>query len=163
MKHAAAATLRILLALWLGAGLAISFVAIPVVFDPATKAVVPNESVGFVAQGVLGRFFWVQLGLFGLAFIARLRAGAVWSRCERGAWIILGLGSLMAAFWLHPKLRELHHAKYDSAATAEVRATAAREFRGWHGGSQTGNLILLVTLGALVVGDAYRTRVDRRA
>lgn len=157
MKNTTTRATPILLALWLGSALAVSFVAIPVVFDPDTRAALPAEAVGRVAQSILGRFFWVQLVLCGLGLLARLGAGGRWARWERFAWGLLGLGSLLAAFWLHPKLRELHRVKYDPRAAAETRAAAAASFRGWHGGSQAGNLVLLLTLGALVVAGGPRT------
>ncbi len=147
---------RILPALWLGAGLAVSFVAIPVVFSPAVRAILPKEAVGQVAQTILGRFFWVQLGLCGVGLFSRWAAGGAWSRGERLAWVILSLGSVVAAGWLHPKLRALHQTRYDAGQSAAVRDAAAAEFGRWHGGSQAGNLVMLLTLGGLTFAGSTR-------
>ena len=154
MKNWCRTLARIVPALWLGAGLAVSFVAIPVVFSPPVRAAIPRDAVGQIAQTILGRFFVVQLIGCGLGLLARWGAGDRWGRWERNAWVILAVGSVVAAGWLYPKLQALHQVRYDLQNTAEVRDAAAREFGRWHGGSQAGNLLVLLTLGSLVVAGA---------
>ena len=142
---------RILPAAWLGAGLATSFVAIPVVFSPAVRAALPKDSVGGIAQAILGRYFWVQVGVCAVALLARWQVGGAWRRRERAAWTLLAVGSLGAALWMHPKLQGLYHVRHDPAEPVAVRERAAAEFGRWHGVSQVGNLVLLLTLAGLAV------------
>lgn len=151
MKRFCEAVARLIPPLWLGAGLAVSFVAIPVVFSPAIKAALPPEFVGQVAQSILGRFFWVQLALWVVGVVAWFGAGRVRSRGESAAWVFLGIGAVLAVTWMHPQLRELHRIKYDAVQPMAVRDAAAADFRRWHGISQVGNLALLLTLAGLVV------------
>ena len=160
MKRILAGLARVIPATWLGAGLAVSFVAIPVVFSPAVKAMLPPESVGKVAQEILGHYFLVQLGLWVVGVAVRTAAGWPWRRYEALAWTLLGVGSVVAALWLHPKLRELHRIKYDPAQSGSVHEAAAAEFRTWHGISQGGNLLLLLTLGGLVAAGLGRPATD---
>lgn len=160
MKKLCERVARLIPPVWLGSGLAVSFVAIPVVFSPAIRAALPPESVGQVAQSILGRYFWVQLGLWIVGVLARLGAGGTRSRPQAVAWGILGVGAMIAVTWMHPKLRELHRIKYDAQQGTDVRAAAAADFRRWHGVSQVGNLALLLTLGGLVVTGGGRP--DRR-
>ena len=151
MKSFCQATLRLLLPIWLGGALAVSFLAIPVVFSPAIKSVLPAESVGLVAQSILGRFFWVQLAFWAVcscAWLATRPRPGYWTRL---GWAVLGIGSVLAATWLHPKLRLLHQVKYDATQSVGARETAAANFRRWHGISQVGNLAILLTLGGLTV------------
>ncbi len=138
-----------ILFLWLGAALAVSFVAIPVVFSPAVKSALPAQAVGLVAQGILGRFFWVQLGLAAVALFFRWETQERWTRGERLAWVVLVAGSILAVTWIHPKLRTLYLTKYDLGQPAAVREQATAEFGHWHGASQAGNLLMLLTLGGL--------------
>ncbi len=151
MFRACATLARLIPILWLGAGLAISLIAIPVVFSPPIKAALPAAEVGHVAQSILGRFFLVQLGLLSVGLIARWGTGVSWTHWERFTWSVLAAGSLAAAFWLHPTLRELHRIKYDSTRPATEQAVAAHEFGRWHGLSQVGNLGLLILLTSLVI------------
>jgi len=140
---------RLIPAVWLGAGLAISFVAIPVVFGPLIKPQLPPEKVGLIAQSILGQYFKCQLALLVLGLLVRWRAGGPWSRSEGTAWLVLALGSSAAAGWLHPTLRDLQRVKYDSDQPLTARNEAANGFRLWHAGSQVGNLLLLGALGHL--------------
>ena len=148
---------RLIPILWLGAGLAISFVAIPVVFSPAIKSALPAKEVGHVAQSILARFFLIQLGLLGAELAACWGAGWFWTKFDRLAWGTMAMGALIAACWFHPKLMELHRLKYDPAQPALIQETAARDFRHWHGLSQAGNLGMLGLLAALAVRNLVRT------
>lgn len=149
---------RLLPAAWLGAGLATSFVAIPVVFSPAVRAVLPKDAVGGIAQAILGRYFWVQVGVCAVAWLARWRAGGAWGRWERAAWAVLSVGSLVAALWMHPKLQGLYRVRHDPALDAAARERAAAQFGRWHGISQVGNLVMLGALAGLAGSRARRPR-----
>ena len=147
---------RLIPVLWLGAGLAISLIAIPVVFSPTIKSALPAPEVGHVAQSILGRFFGVQLGLLAIGLTARWCAGWNWTRLERLMWAILAVGALLAGFWMHPKLRELHRIKYDPAQPLPIQERASNEFRQWHGISQVGNLLMLFLLASVSVQNFQR-------
>ncbi len=91
--------LRILLLLWAGMLLGISFFAIPLLFGTPTL----DRPVAFdVVRHIFRPFVWLQLGIF-----AALLLGAAIARPGRMIWWLLalvGLASLVQALWLVPIL-----------------------------------------------------------
>jgi hypothetical protein len=63
--------------------------------------------------------------------------------------------TLVADYWLQPKMRSLHKLKYAQNYSSVQRDAAARSFGMWHGIAMTVNLFML---GGLVV---YMVQMSR--
>jgi hypothetical protein len=57
--------------------------------------------------------------------------------------VALCAAALIGGYWLQPKLKALHATKYGANTRPEIRETANRSFRAWHGVSQVVNLLLV--------------------
>jgi hypothetical protein len=140
-------------AIWLGAAIAFTFVAIPAVFSHEMKQLFqPDvESIyGRIAMVLFGRFFVLQY-VCGLIAAVHALAGAVYlSRPLRSLtnYALLGLMgvALISGFWLQPKIRHLHGEKYDPRTTAVQKEDVIRSHKVYHGLSQVLNLVALAGL-----------------
>ena len=134
--------------LWLGTGIGVAFVAIPVVFGAPIKNTLPPGEAGRVAQAILLRLFQWQVGFAGLAGllygIERLRDPASAGRLR--AWLLppLCAMALVALAWVHPMLARIHAERYQLGTPEPRRRELAARFGVWHGASQAGNLMILV-------------------
>jgi hypothetical protein len=135
-------------AIWLGAGIAVSFVVLPVLFTPAvTPGLMPKFHAGRLAELVLNRYLVLQLVCATVALLhlyaERRQTGRPADR--KSVSLLVGLLTLAAfgTFWLAPKMERLHLEKYAVNRTAEQQAAASRQFAGWHGVSQAANLVML--------------------
>ena len=142
-------------AIWLGAAVFFTFGMAPVIFSDELKRLLNGPFwPGLIAQMALERFFHLQ---YICAVIALVHQGAEWLYLGRGLrkvtiGLLIGLISVsfVGGLWLQPKLKRLHQIKYGTTeqyrpapVPAEERATAARQFRTWHGVSQVINLLAL--------------------
>jgi hypothetical protein len=134
--------------LWLGTGIGVAFVAIPVVFGAPIKNTLPPGEAGRVAQAILLRLFQWQVGFAGLAGllygIETLRDPVTAGRLR--AWLLppLCAMALVALAWVHPMLARIHAERYQLGTPEPRRRELAARFGVWHGVSQAGNLMILV-------------------
>ena len=105
--------------------------------------------VGFVAQEVVARYFWVQ---YICGAIALLHLLAEWVYCGKPVrrFSVLLAASMLAialagGLWLQPKMRDWHKAKY-FGATADLQAHAGQSFARWHAVSESVNLLVVAGL-----------------
>lgn len=146
------------IAIWLGAVVSFTFALGPAFFSAEMKNLLPPPYNGAAAQLVIKRYFFLLhfCGVIALAhlFLEKLYLG---KKFERLSLLIL-VGSvslsLVGGVWLQPKLKKLHLRKYDVHSSIELRDSADRSFKKWHGLSQVMNLTLL---GGLLV---YFTRIS---
>lgn len=133
-------------ALWLGAGVFLTFGVGPAIFSQGVGELVTRQQAGAVAQAILVRYFAAQLLWAGVAVIASCRAVSWGWRYPRIA-LPNGLGLmalvLVANFWLQPRLHELNQRRYTPSLAAEERESVGRQFGKLHGLSQIGNLLVL--------------------
>ncbi len=143
-------TLLLLLALWLGMGVGVSFVAIPHVFSPAVRDSLPPGGAGRIAQGILLRMFQCQVGLAGAAcamhFAGRANGSVPASRFRNVALPALLAIAMAALFWVYPTMTSYFETKYRAGVAESARLEAGRRFGAWHGASQAGNLLILATV-----------------
>jgi hypothetical protein len=143
-------------AIWLGGSVFFTFVAGQAPFSPEMKELLgpgyyPYFS-GAIAQIGIARFFSFQLAC---AIIALAHLGAEWLYQERRnrkvlLWMLVTMlaFTLVADYWLQPKMRSLHKMKYAQNYSPVQRDAAARSFGMWHGIAMTMNLFML---GGLVI------------
>jgi hypothetical protein len=107
---------------------------------------------GAIAQIMIERYFHLH---FLCGIIALLHLLAEWlylGRFPRKArlGLLFGLCAavLVGGCWLQPKLKTLHAVKYATNQRPEVRESAGRSFRAWHGVSMGVNLLLVAGLAS---------------
>jgi len=140
-------------AVWLGAAVFFTFAGGPAVFSDDMKALLgPNNFPffsGAIAQVLIARYFRLQLVCGGIAvvhlFAEWLYLGRPMRRAAGYLLAVLLVFSLAGEFWMQPKIKALHHAKYTNA-TPQSREDAAHALRIWHGTAQGVNLLLLAGL-----------------
>lgn len=138
----------LVVAVWLGATVFLTFGAGPAFFSPAMLEVVPRYHAGRAAQIVLESFFEFQLVCSWLAAVLVLVDWATTGRLPR-RWALGVLGALLALVLvggtvLQPRLRHLHAVMYAPNSSVEQKEVATVQFRRWHGVSQVGNLVVLI-------------------
>lgn len=143
-------------AIWLGGSVFFTFVAGQAPFSLEMKELLgpgyyPYFS-GAIAQIGIARFFSFQLAC---AIVALAHLGAEWLYQERrNRKFLLGLlatmlvFTLVADYWLLPKMQKLHRTKYAQNYSPAQREAAGRSFGLWHGISMTANLFML---GGMVI------------
>jgi Na+/citrate or Na+/malate symporter len=112
-------------AVWFGSAIFFTFGTGLVPFSQEMRNLLgPNNFPyfsGAIAQILIARYFAFQVGC---AIIAVLHLFAEW-------------------LWLQPRLKTLHATKYGVSNRPEIRETAARSFKTWHGVSQVVNLLMV--------------------
>ncbi len=142
----------LIVAVWLGATVFLTFGAGPAFFSPAMLEIMPRYHAGRAAQIVLSAFFEFQIVCSWLAALLVFVDWAVTGRLPR-KWALALLGVLLGLVLLggtvaQPRLRRLHAIMYAPNTSVAEKETAAGQFRRWHGVSQAGNLVVL--LGVIV-------------
>ncbi len=149
----------LILAVWFGASIFLTFGAGPVFFSPAMLELVPRETAGRIAQLVLSRYFLLieacgllALLCWGVEFLASdvLERRSLRRRCIL-LMLLFGL-ALAGGFGLQPHLKALNQVRYAKDSTEGGRESARRQFGAWHGVSQAMNLVVLVGVGAALLG-----------
>lgn len=138
----------LIVAVWLGATVFLTFGAGPAFFSPAMLEVMPRYHAGRAAQVVLGSFFEFQVVCSWLAALLVFVDWAATGRLPR-RWILGLLGILLGLVLLggtvlQPRLRRLHAVMYAPNTSVVQKEEAAGLFRRWHGISQAGNLFVLI-------------------
>jgi hypothetical protein len=142
-------------AVWFGTAIFFSFGAGLVPFSQQMKNLLGPTNYpyfsGAIAQLLIARYFTF---LVGCALVAVLHLLAEWlylgkypQKFQVGLLIGLASITLVGGYWLQPKLKALHAIKYAVNTRPEIRETADRSFRAWHGVSQVINLLMVGGLG----------------
>ena len=138
----------LVLSLWLGTGVGVAFIAIPVVFSPEIKTTLPPGMAGGVAQAILLRLFEWQVAFAGVSGLLyaweRLRNAEAAGRLR--AWLLppLILAALVSLFFVHPSLARMHQERYALETPEPRRRELAARFGAVHGISQGANLMILI-------------------
>ena len=137
-------------AVWLGATVFFTFGAGPAIFSDEAAAFLPRAYRARMAELVIARLIVLQqvcgLVALGLFLAESIRAGRLVRRLALGVVSALFLTSLLAGFWLAPKMHSLQQVRYSARSTPEQQAAAGRSFNLLHGLSQTVNLFVLAGL-----------------
>jgi len=138
-------------AVWFGAAIFFTFAAGSAPFSDEMQRLLGTNNFpyfsGAIAQIFVARYFYLQLIC---AAVAVLHLFAEWlylgkhpRKLQVGLLIGLCTAALLSGYWLQPKLNALHATKYGLSTRPEVRETAGRSFRAWHGVSQVVNILLV--------------------
>lgn len=146
-------------ALWLGASVFLTFGVGPAIFSRDVLELIPRYHAGRVAQLLLERFFWFQLGCGAAAALLLLADWAYASRAPR-RWtlgLLAGLIGLvlLGGSWMQPRLKNLHAVMYAPDVGPDEKAAAASQFGRWHGVSQAANLVVLIGVAVYFVQLAW--------
>ncbi len=139
-------------AVWFGSGIFFMAVVAPAIFSPEMLGLIPRPYAGAAAQVVIQRYFILHYWCGAVALVHLL---AEWLYTGKPIqrvtlWllaVIIGL-SLIGGFWLQPRLKQLHLAKYGTQSTPPQREQAGRAFDSWHHVSVGAHLVM--TAGLLV-------------
>jgi hypothetical protein len=141
-------------AIWFGAAVFFTFGAGPAVFSQDMENFLllkPPTTFRYVAGGIaqvlIARYFRLQLvcGIIALFHLLaeRLYSGKSPQKFATGLLVALLSITLFGAYWIQPKLKQLHTTRYAVKSSPETREAAAQSFRAWHGASQALNLLML--------------------
>jgi len=137
-------------AVWCGSAIFLT-IALPALFSPQLKDLVPPERVGFAAEAVVARFFLVQYGCGAIALAHLMAEWLYGGRPLRRLNLALVLAMLAVALagglWAQPKMNKLHLLKY-FGSIPEQRAQAGKSFAVWHAASES---VSLLVMGGLIV------------
>jgi len=145
-------------AVWFGATVFFTVGAGPAAFSQDMRSLLGEAYYpyfsGAIAQIVIARYFHLQLAC---GLVALLHALAEWlylgKRLRRfGLGLLMGLFALalVGGFWMQPKIKELHAARYAVNQPAAAREAKAKSLRLWHGAAQMVNLVMLAGLAVYV-------------
>ena len=144
-------------AVWFGAAVFFTFGAGPAAFSPDMENVLKLKAglpfryfAGGIAQVLIASYFRLQLvcGIIALFHLLaeRLYSGKSPQKFGVGLLVALLSVTLFGAYWLQPKLKQLHTIRYAVNSTPETREAATQSFRAWHSVSQAINLLMLAGL-----------------
>lgn len=143
---------------WFGAAVFFTVGAAPAIFSQDMRRLLGDNNYpyfsGAIAQIIIARYFHLQLAC---GIVALLHALAEWLYLGRplrrlGLGLLVGLFALGLAggFWMQPKIKELHAAKYAVNQPASVRDAKEKSLRLWHGMAEAANLLMLAGLAVYV-------------
>lgn len=134
-------------AVWVGTVIFFTFAGAPAFFSDDMTRLLGKPHAGAAAQILVYRYFIVQQWCAGIALahlIAEwLYSGRPFQRLNLLLLMGLFMISLMGAYVMHPKLKELHLKKYSPQTSLEVKASASRSFRILHATSSVLNLFVI--------------------
>jgi hypothetical protein len=134
-------------AVWVGTVISFTFAGAPAFFSDEMINLLGRPHAGAAAQILVYRYFIVQQWCAGIA-LAHLIAEWLYSgRPFKRLTLLLLMGlfmvSIVGAYVMHPKLKELHLKRYALQTTPEVKASATRSFRILHAASSVLNLLVI--------------------
>ena len=143
-------------AVWFGTSFFFTFGAGFAPFSPEMKSLLGEHNFpyysGAIAQILIARYFQFQVAC---SLVAVMHLLAEWlylgkapQRAHLGLLAGLCAVALLGGYWLQPHLKALHTVKYGVTTRPEMRQSADRAFRAWHGVSQVINLL---AVGGLAV------------
>lgn len=138
-------------AIWFGTAVFYCLCAAPALSSHQAQAILGGGNFPYFG-GALNELLRTRYLLCHLlcAVIALVHLAAEWlylgkttKRFWVGLTVLLFWLSLIGAFWLGPKLQELHRGRYFTNASTAQRELANRSFRLWQGAFQLVNVILV--------------------
>lgn len=134
-------------AVWVGTVIFFTFAGAPAFFSDDMTRLLGKPHAGAAAQILVYRYFIVQQWCAGIG-LAHLIAEWLYSgRPFKRLTLLLLMGlfmmSILGAYVMHPRLKELHLKKYSPQTTLEVKNAASRSFRILHGASSVLNLLVI--------------------
>lgn len=135
-------------AVWCGSAVFL-VVALPGIFSAELKTLLTPERVGFAAEAVVARFFFLQYWCGGIALAHLLGEWLYAGRRVRRLNLALVLAMLALALagglWAQPKMDKLHLVKY-FGTVPEQRAQAGKSFALWHAATESANVLVIAGL-----------------
>jgi hypothetical protein len=105
---------------------------------------------GAIAEILIARYFNLQLICSIIAVLHLLAEWLYLGRFPQNSRLALLLGLCLAVmaggYWLQPRMKALHSVMYAAHQPAQVRDSARRSFRAWHGVSMSVNLLVVAGL-----------------
>jgi hypothetical protein len=141
-------------ALWFGAAVFFTFWSGRVPFSREMETLLGPHNYpyfsGAIAQILIARYFQLQF-ICSIVAVVHLLAeclyhGRLPQNTRLGLLLGLCLAVLAGGAWLQPKLQKLHAVKYAVNQRPEVRESASRSFKAWHGVSMGLNLLVVTGL-----------------
>ena len=134
-------------AVWVGTVIFFTFAGGPAFFSDDMMQLLGRPHAGAAAQILVYRYFIVQQWCAGVALahlIAEwLYSGRPFARLNLLLLMSLFMISILGAYVMHPKLKELHLRIYSPQTTQEVKVSAKRSFGILHGASSVLNLFVI--------------------
>jgi hypothetical protein len=138
-------------AVWFGAAIFFTFGTGLVPFSQEMKSLLGQANYpyfsGAIAQLFIARYFYFQLGCAMIAVVHLLAEWLYLGKYPQKLQVALLIGLtavvLIGGYWLQPKMKALHATKYGLNSRPEIRETADRSFKAWHGMSQVINLFMV--------------------
>jgi hypothetical protein len=134
-------------AVWVGTVVFFTFAGATAFFSDEMIQLLGKPHAGAAAQILVYRYFIMQQWCAGIAlahFIAEwLYNGRPFQRLTLLLLMGLFMVSILGAYVMHPKLKELHLKKYSPQTTVEVKAAASRSFSILHATSSVLNLLVI--------------------
>jgi hypothetical protein len=138
-------------AVWFGAAVFFTFAAGPALFSQDMRRLLGENQFpyfsGAIAQVVIQRYFHLQIICGVVALLHTLAECFCVSRPLQkfGLGLLLGLllCSFVGGYVMQPKIKDLHVRKYAMNYRPEIRQSAAKSLRVWHGMAQAVNLLML--------------------
>ncbi|MGO8930690.1 MAG: DUF4149 domain-containing protein [Limisphaerales bacterium] len=138
-------------AVWFGTAVFFSFGVGWAPFSAEMKSLLGEDNYpyfsGAIAQILIARYFHFQIACCVVAVLHLLAEwlylGKVAQKLQVGLLVGLCAAALLGGYWLQPRLKALHAAKYAVNNRPEIRQAADRSFRAWHGVSQVVNLLVV--------------------
>ena len=141
-------------AVWLGGAIFYTLGFAPALVSEDIMAVLGPKNFpyfsGAIAQVAQTRYFHLELACAIVALVHLVVEWLYLGRAPRRIWTYLLVTlfwlSLIGAFWVGPKLRELHRGQYVVNAAPAQHVAAAKSFRIWHGVFQGLNVLMIAGL-----------------
>jgi hypothetical protein len=134
-------------AVWVGTVFFFTFAGAPAFFSDDMTRLLGKAHAGAAAQILVYRYFIVQQWCAGIALAHFIAEWLYNRRPFQRLTLLLLMGlfmvSILGAYVMHPKLKELHLRMYSPQTTQEVKASAKRSFGILHGTSSVLNLLVI--------------------
>jgi hypothetical protein len=138
-------------AIWLGAVVFSTLGVLPAVHSQRMMDLLGSRYFtylsGAIAQDLWGRLCYWQIGCAVIAWLHLLAEWLYLGRTPRRWWVtlqaVLLAASLVAGFWLCPKLTILQRTQRQTNPRVAEREAAERSFRLWDGAFQAVNVLLI--------------------
>jgi len=143
-------------AVWLGAAVFCTLGVLPVVTSQKMMSLLGAAFFPYLSGGIVrlivARLLYWQIFCAGMAWVHLVLEWLYLGRTPRRFWVLLltllFTLSLVAGFWLNPRLTQLHRFQHPQHPQPDNQVLAAKSFRIWDGIFQAVNVVLI---GGVVV------------
>jgi hypothetical protein len=145
-------------AIWFGAVVFYTLFVGPGLRSNAVQLVLQSKNFpyfgGAISQILLVRYFYLHLMCATIALLHLVVERLYFGRPAKGLWTTLFLTmfflSVLGAFWLGPRLVDLHRAQHFTNNTPAQREAAATSFRKWASIFQAANVFMIGGVAAVL-------------